>query len=165
MFLPEIDLASSRFPRSSHKYLMMIRRQRNARKGKALKILPGGLMAPCTFSVKFSYDTQFIFKSMMFTAGEDGNLELLAQGPAPSHPRPLYGKASYYPTYPLTLSASDNVCSDLNPHEESYYLAAMTSLGCPIWTPIFQPSVGTLSSSVPHRPRATRGRAPVMSHP
>jgi hypothetical protein len=63
----------------------MIRRQRRARKGKVLKICPGGFMAPWTFSVKFSYDTQFIFGSLMFAAGEDGDLKLLTRGPTPSH--------------------------------------------------------------------------------
>jgi hypothetical protein len=36
-------------------------------------------MAPWTFNVKFSYDTQFIFGSLMFNAREDGDLELLTQ--------------------------------------------------------------------------------------
>jgi hypothetical protein len=34
-------------------------------------------MAHWAFEVMFSYDTQFIFGSLMFTAGEDGSLELL----------------------------------------------------------------------------------------
>jgi hypothetical protein len=77
VFLPEIDLASSRFLHSSHKYLMMIRRQRRAGKGVALKIHPSGSMAPWTFSVKSPYGTQFLFGSLMFAAGKDGNLDLL----------------------------------------------------------------------------------------
>jgi hypothetical protein len=54
-------------------------------KGKVLKIYPGGFMARWTFTVKFSYDTQFIFGSLMFAAGEDGDLKLLTRGPTPSH--------------------------------------------------------------------------------
>jgi hypothetical protein len=37
----------------------------------------GELMTPWTFDVKFVYDIQFIFRSLMFAAGEDKNLELL----------------------------------------------------------------------------------------
>jgi hypothetical protein len=33
----------------------------------------------------------------MFTAEEDGNLELLTRGPAPRHPTPVYEIALYYP--------------------------------------------------------------------
>jgi hypothetical protein len=54
----------------------MRRRQRRVRKGKVLKIHPGESMALWTFSIKFSYDTQFIFGSLMFATGKDENLEL-----------------------------------------------------------------------------------------
>jgi hypothetical protein len=63
----------------------MIRRQRHARKGKALKICPGESIAPWTFNIKLSFITQFIFRSLMFAIGEDENLELLTQGLAPRH--------------------------------------------------------------------------------
>jgi hypothetical protein len=43
----------------------------------------GWLMAPWTFSIKFPYNTQIIFGSLLFVVGEGGNLELLIQGPAP----------------------------------------------------------------------------------
>jgi hypothetical protein len=102
-------------------------------------------MAHWTFSVKFTYDTQFIFRSLMFTAGEDRNFELLTRGLAPIHPRLVYGKVPYYSADPST---SGGACSGLNPHARSDYLSAMTSQGFPIGTPIFQPSVGTLSSSL-----------------
>jgi hypothetical protein len=46
--------------------------------------------------MKFSYDTQFTFRSLMFTVGEDRNLELLNWDSAPRHPAPVYGKAPYY---------------------------------------------------------------------
>jgi hypothetical protein len=81
MFLLEIDLASLRFPRSSHKYLMMIRQV-----GWSTQDPSGWLMAPWTFSVKFPYDTQFIFGLLMFATGEDGNLELLTRVLVPRHP-------------------------------------------------------------------------------
>jgi hypothetical protein len=36
-------------------------------------------MAYWTFNIKFPYDTQFIFRSLMFATGEDKNLELLTR--------------------------------------------------------------------------------------
>jgi hypothetical protein len=122
MFLLEIDLASLRFPRSSHKYLMMIRQV-----GWSTQDPSGWLMAPWTFSVKFPYDTQFIFGLLMFAAGEDGNLELLTRVLVPRHPWPIYGKAPYYPADPSTSSTLGGACSGLNPHAGLYYLSAMTS--------------------------------------
>jgi hypothetical protein len=101
----------------------MICRQRHARKGKAHKICPEKYMALWTFNFKFLYGTQFIFRSLMFATGEDENLELLTQGPAPRHPAPVYEKAPYYPIDPST---SGGACSDLNPYVGSYYLFAMT---------------------------------------
>jgi hypothetical protein len=101
-------------------------------------------MAPWTFSTKFPYGTQFIFRSLMFTDGEDGNLELLTQGSTPKHHVPVYGKAPYYPVNPST---SGGACSCLNPHAEPYNFSAMTSQEFLIGTPIFQPSAGTMSSS------------------
>jgi hypothetical protein len=41
--------------------------------------MSGKIMAPWTFSIKFSYSTQFTFRSLMFAAGEDKNLKLLTQ--------------------------------------------------------------------------------------
>jgi hypothetical protein len=81
-------------------------------------------MAPWTFNIKFPYDTQFIFGSLMFAVGDDGNLELLTQGPAPRHFTLVYGISPYYPTNPST---SGGACSGLNPHAGLYYLSAMTS--------------------------------------
>jgi hypothetical protein len=42
-----------------------------------LKIRPGELMASWTFKVKVLYDTQFLFRSLIFAAREDRTLELL----------------------------------------------------------------------------------------
>jgi hypothetical protein len=125
----------------------MTRRQRRARKGEAVKIRSDGLMTPWTSDVKFPYGAQFLIGSLMFAIGEDGNLKLLPRGLAPSYCQPVYGKAPYYPADPSTSLALDNACSGLNPYVGSYYLSAMTSQGYPIGTPIFQPSVGTSSSS------------------
>jgi hypothetical protein len=103
------------------------------------------IMAPWTFSIKFPYGAQFIFGSLMFAVGEDGNLELLTWGAAPKHPTLVYGQAPYYPTNPSTSGGS---CLGMNPYAGSYFLAAMMSQGIPIKATISQPSVGTLSSSL-----------------
>jgi hypothetical protein len=34
-------------------------------------------MVPCTFNVKFPYDTQFTFVSLTVAAGKDGDLKML----------------------------------------------------------------------------------------
>jgi hypothetical protein len=83
-------------------------------------------MAPWTFSLKFPYDTQFIFEPLMFTAGEDESLELLTRGPAPRYPAPVYETTPYYPVDPST---SSRAYLDLNPHAMPYYLSTMTSQG------------------------------------
>jgi hypothetical protein len=112
--------------------------------GEALKIHLRELMAPWTFEAKFSYDTQFLFGSLMFTVGEDGTHVLLTRGPTPGHLQPIYGMSSYYLADPWTSSASNDVCSGLNPYVESYYLTAMMPQGYPIGTPIIHPQAGTL---------------------
>jgi hypothetical protein len=81
-------------------------------------------MSPWTFNIKFPYDTQFIFGFLMFVAGDDGNLELLTQGPTPRYLAPVYGISPYYLTNPSILGGA---CSDLNPHVGTYYLSAMMS--------------------------------------
>jgi hypothetical protein len=92
-------------------------------------------MAPLIFSVKFPYGTQFLFRSLMFTAGEDGNLELLTWGSVPNHLSPVYRKAPYFLADMSTSSTSGSACSDLNPHAGSYYISTMTSQGRPIGIP------------------------------
>jgi hypothetical protein len=101
-------------------------------------------MTPWTFSIKFSYGTQFTFRSLMFAAREDENLELLTRGSTPKNSAPIYGKAPYYPADPSTLGRA---CSGLNPYTRSYYLSAMISQGLLIVTTISQPSAGAVSSS------------------
>jgi hypothetical protein len=101
-------------------------------------------MAPWTFSIKFPYDTQFTFRSLMFAAEDDRNLELLARGLAPKHLASVYGQAPYLPA---SSSTSDDAYSSLNPYAGSHYLTAMTSQGFPIGANISRPSAGTVSSS------------------
>jgi hypothetical protein len=90
-------------------------------------------MAPWTLGIKFPYDTQFIFRSLMFATGEDGKLELLTRGSVPRHLAPVYGKTPYRPTDPST---SGEACLGRNPYALSYYLVTMTLQGFPIGTPI-----------------------------
>jgi hypothetical protein len=101
-------------------------------------------MAPCTFNIKISYDTQFTFRSLMFTIGEDKNLELLTKGPAPKHLAPVYGQAPYLL---VSSSTSDGAYSGPNRYVGPYHHATKTTLGLPIRAHIFQPSTGTSSSS------------------
>jgi hypothetical protein len=147
VFLCEICLVSSCFPCSYSKYLTTIRQQKRARKGKTLKIRPGESTSPWTLSVKFPYDTQFIFGSLMLVTGEDGDLKLLTRGLVPNHQWPVYGQAPYYPADPSKSSVSTSACLGLNPYAWSYHLSAMTSQGYSIATLIFQSLVGTSSSS------------------
>jgi hypothetical protein len=65
-------------------------------------------------------------------------------GPSAKTPSVGLWKSSILPVNPCT---SGRVFSGLNPHAGPYYLFAMISQGFPIGTPIFQPSVGTSSSS------------------
>jgi hypothetical protein len=102
-------------------------------------------MTPCTFSIKFPYGTQFTFRSLMFTTGEDGNLELLTQGPAPKRLTSMYGQAPYFPASSSTSGGSAYL--GLNPYVGSYHRVAKTAQGILIGAPITQPLVGISSSS------------------
>jgi hypothetical protein len=101
-------------------------------------------MAPCTFNIKISYDTQFTFGSLMFVVRKDKNLELLTKGPAPKHLAPVYGQAPYLL---VSSSISGGACSGLNPYAGPYHHATKITLGLLIRAHIFQPSTGTSSSS------------------
>jgi hypothetical protein len=101
-------------------------------------------MAPWTFNIKFSYDNQFTFGSLMFAVGEDGNLELLTRGLAPKHLVSVYGQATYLPA---SSSTSGGAYSGLNPYARSYHRTTMTTQGLLIGAHIFQPSARTSFSS------------------
>jgi hypothetical protein len=109
-----------------------IHQQRCARKGGVLKIHPSELMAHWTFRVKFLYDTQFLFGTLMFAAVEDGTLRLLTRGPMPTHHQLIYGEAPYYLANPPTTLTSGGARSGLNPYVDSYAPTSMTSWGHPI---------------------------------
>jgi hypothetical protein len=104
-------------------------------------------MAPCIYDKKFSVGTQFLFGTLMFTAGKDGNLELQVQGSPPRQWALIWGGAPCCPAGPssMTTSASDDIRTGLNPYAGPYTLAAMTSWGHPIRAPMFRSSGGTRS--------------------
>jgi hypothetical protein len=51
--------------------------------GASDRDLSGKMMTPCMFGIKFPCGTQFVFVSLTFVAGEDGNLRMLPLRPAP----------------------------------------------------------------------------------
>jgi hypothetical protein len=79
------------------------------------------IMTPWTFNVKFSHDTQFTFGSLTFDAGEDGNLKLLTQGPAPERLAPVYEQAPYLSAI---SSTSGGDCSGLKCYTAPYHRTA-----------------------------------------
>jgi hypothetical protein len=63
----------------------------------------------------------------MFTAGEDGTVELLTRGPTSSHHDPIYREAPYYPAGLSTTLASDGT-DQLEHHrgtDQGAYLSAL----------------------------------------
>jgi hypothetical protein len=80
MFLFEIDFASPHFSQ----YLSQIFDDETStearQEGESAQDPSEKIMTPWTFNVKFPYGTPFTFRSLMFAARKDGNLELLTQG-------------------------------------------------------------------------------------
>jgi hypothetical protein len=70
----------------------------------------------------------------MFVTEEDGNLDLLTQGPPPKHPTAVYGQALYLSA---NSSTSDGPCSGINPYIGPYHHVTRTTQGIPIGVPIF----------------------------
>jgi hypothetical protein len=106
--------------------------------------LLGKIMAPWTFNVKFPCDTQFIFCSLTFTVGEDGDLKILPLGPAPKRITPTHGQD---PSSSATSFASGGTCSDLDPFAGLYICTAKIIQGIPVVTSILRPLSGDSSSS------------------
>jgi hypothetical protein len=108
---PEIDFAIVAFPLILSQISVEIHRQRSARKGKSLKICPVGLMTPWIYDEKFPVGTQFLFGTLMFTTGEDENIELEVRGPQTHQWVRHLRWAPYSPTGPssTTTLASDGV--------------------------------------------------------
>jgi hypothetical protein len=92
-------------------------------------------MAPWSFDVKFPLGAQFTFGSLMFIAGEDGDLKMLPPGTAPEHPAPA-------PSSILT-----GTCSGLDPFAGLYIRIVKLVRGIPIMTSTLRPFVGVSSLS------------------
>jgi hypothetical protein len=101
-------------------------------------------MTPWMLDVKFPPVTQFTFESLTFAAGEDGDIRMLPQGPAPERLTLAYGQA---PWSPVTSSTSCGACLGLDPFAGCYIRTAKLVLGIPVVTSILWPSAGALSSS------------------
>jgi hypothetical protein len=93
-------------------------------------------MAPWSFDVKFPRGTQFTIGSLMFIAGEDGDLKMLSPGTAPEHPTPA------------PSSTSGGTCSGSNPFVGLYIRTAKLVRGIPIVTSTLWPVIGVSSSSL-----------------
>jgi hypothetical protein len=85
--------------------------------------------------MKFSLDTQFIFGSLTFATGEDGDLKMLPSGPAPDYPTPA------------PSSALGDACSGSYPFAGLYICTAKLIWGIPIVTSTFRPFIGASNSS------------------
>ncbi len=144
MFISEIDLASPHCSLSSFKISDDERSTEARQVGESAQDPSQKIMAPWTFNIKFSYDTQFTFGSLMFAVVKDENLELLTRCLAPERLTLVYGQPPYLPA---STSTSGGARSDLNPYPGSYHRAAKTTPGIPIGAPIFQSLAGTSSSS------------------
>jgi hypothetical protein len=92
-------------------------------------------MAPWTFDMKFPLGTQFTFGSLTFAAGEDEDLKMLSQGPAPEHPTPT------------PSSTSGSPCSGLDPCVGLYICIVKLVWGIPIVTSTLRTFTGASSSS------------------
>jgi hypothetical protein len=90
-------------------------------------------MAPWTFDVKFPLGTNFTFGSLMFAAGEDGDLRMLPPGEATEH------------TAPSPASSETQADSDF--FDGPYIRKVKLVQGIPVVTTILRPCVRALSSS------------------
>jgi hypothetical protein len=91
----------------------------------------------------------------MFAIGEDENLELLTEGPAPKRLAPVYGQALYLPA---SSSTSGGACLGLNPYIGPYHRTTKTIQGS---------LIGHLSSShrLEHRAPPQQQRPLVKTPP
>jgi hypothetical protein len=90
-------------------------------------------MAPWTFDVKFPLGTKFTFGSLTFTAGEDGDLQMLPPGEATEHTAPL--------------SASSGTLADSDFFDGLYIRTVKLVRGILVVTTILRPCTGASSSS------------------
>jgi hypothetical protein len=83
VFIFKIDLASSRFFRSSSQVSDDMTSTDAHQKGGNAQDPSEKIMAPWAYDVKFPLGTQFTFGSLSFAAGEDRELRMLPPRPAP----------------------------------------------------------------------------------
>jgi hypothetical protein len=92
-------------------------------------------MASRVFDVKFPYSTQLTFGSLIFAAGENGELKMLLPRPAPGH------------LAPTSSSASGRSCAGPGCCAGSYIHTSKIIWGIPVVTSTLRPLVGASSSS------------------
>jgi hypothetical protein len=90
-------------------------------------------MAPWTFDIQFPRGTEFTFRSLTFTAGEDGDLRILPLGEAAERIAPS--------------SASSETQAESDLFDGSYIRMVKLIRGIPVMTTILRPCVGAASSS------------------
>jgi hypothetical protein len=90
-------------------------------------------MTPWTFDVKFPLGTKFTFGSLMFAAGEDGDLRMLPPGEATEHTAPS--------------SALSGTLADSDFFDGLYICTVKLVRGIPVVTTILRPCAGASSSS------------------
>jgi hypothetical protein len=93
-------------------------------------------MTPWTFDVKFPYDIQFTFGSLMFAVGEDENLKMLPLGLAVERLTPVYGQVPCFLTISFTTGGA---CSGSDPYAGQHINTVKLVRGIPIVTSILQP--------------------------
>jgi hypothetical protein len=109
VFILEIDLTSSCFSQSLSQISDDETSTETRQEGGSAQDPSGEIMAPCTFDVKFPCDNQFTFGSLVFTAGEDGNLKMLPQGQHQSASRRYMDKLHIFQPYHLQQAVSAQV--------------------------------------------------------
>jgi hypothetical protein len=84
----------SRFLRLYSKYLpRYVDRGAPGRGKRSISVL----LAHWVYDKKLLVGTQFLFKTLMFTVGEDGNLEMQVRGPPLRQWAPIYNTSPYSP--------------------------------------------------------------------
>jgi hypothetical protein len=105
-------------------------------KGKSTQDPSTKTMASRTFDVKFCCGTQLTFGSLIFAAGENGELKLLPPGPAPGH------------LAPMSSSASGRSCVGPSHCAGSYIRTAKIIWGIPVVMSTLRPLVGASGSFI-----------------
>jgi hypothetical protein len=149
VFILEIDLASSRFFRSSSQVSDDTTSTEACQVGVSAHDPSGKIMTLWMFDIKFPLDTDFTFRSLTFAVGEDGELRMLPLGLAPKRRTRADGLAPWSLT---TSSTSGCACSGLDSFAGLYICTAKIVWGIPVMTSTLRPLAEALSSSSSQRP-------------